>query len=256
MKAVILAGGLGTRLSEETDLRPKPMVEVGGRPILWHIMSIYAQYGVDEFVICGGYKAEVIKRYFADYRLHSSDVTFDLVSGGYEIHDHRAEPFRITVVDTGADTETGGRIKRVGRFLDDEPFLCTYGDGVGNVDIDALVRTHTASGRMVTLTAVPAPSRYGLLDISPDGSVVRFDEKPAEAMMVNGGFFVIDPAALDAIEGDESSWEHDVLPLLVSRGEVGAYRHEGFWQPMDTLRDRRYLERLWATGNAPWVKRP
>lgn len=251
MKAVILAGGLGTRLSEETALRPKPMVEIGGRPILWHIMKIYTAYGITDFVICLGYKGYVIKDFFRNYALHMSDVTMDLATGAVEIHQARAEPWRISLIDTGEHTMTGGRLKRVAHLLDDT-FCMTYGDGVGDIDIRSLVAFHKSHGRAATVTAVAPPGRFGLLELNGH-AVTGFVEKPSgEGGRVNGGFFVLEPRALDVIEGDGAMWEEQPMRQLVRAGDMEAYLHDGFWQPMDTLRDKNNLERLWGSGNAPW----
>ena len=253
MKAVILAGGLGTRISEETHLRPKPMIEIGGRPIIWHIMKTCSFHGIDDFIVCCGYRGYMIKEYFANYFLHSSDVTIDLAANSMEVHRRSADPWRVTLVDTGEDTMTGGRLKRVGDHLGDGPFLFTYGDGVSDVDLGALVDFHAAHGKLATVTAVYPPGRYGALDIDDGGAVTRFTEKPAgDGGMINGGFFVLSPAVLDLIDGDETSWEAEPLADLAAAGQLAAYRHEGFWRPMDTLRDRNHLEELWASGRAPW----
>jgi glucose-1-phosphate cytidylyltransferase len=252
MKAVILAGGYGTRLSEETAVRPKPMVEIGGRPILWHIMKIYSAYGVNDFVICCGYKASMIKEYFSTYFLHSCDVTFDLSQNRMEIHHTQAEPWRVTVVDTGEKTMTGGRVRRVRQHLGDSTFCLTYGDGVGDVDIRALIACHREAGKMATVTAVQPTGRFGILSLE-DSHVVSFQEKPhGDGAWVNGGFFVVEPATLDYIAGDETVWENEPMRTLASEGQLTAYRHSGFWQPMDTLRDKQYLENLWSSGSAPW----
>lgn len=252
MKAVILAGGLGTRLSEETQVRPKPMVEIGGMPILWHIMKIFAAHGVREFVICLGYKGYIIKEYFANYFLHMSDVTFDLQTNSLHVHEKFAEPWKVTLVDTGKDTLTGGRLKRVAQYLDDEPFFFTYGDGLGDVPIDELVRFHKSNGKLATVTAVQPPGRYGLLDI--EGDAVRgFREKPrGDGNWINGGYFVLERGVLDYIEGDETGFESEPLEALANAEQLVAFRHHGFWQPMDTLRDKTQLEELWASGQAPW----
>lgn len=253
MKAVILAGGLGTRIAEETHLKPKPMVEIGGKPILWHIMKIYSAHGVNDFIICCGYKGYVIKEYFANYFLHMSDVTFDMVHNRMEVHEQKAEPWRVTLVDTGEKTLTGGRLKRVANFLKDEEAFCfTYGDGVADVDISALIAFHKAHGKLATVTAVQPPGRYGAL--LRDGSGVHgFQEKPpGDGAWINGGFFVLNPKVIDYIEGDQSSWEGAVLVKLAQQGELQAFEHRGFWQPMDTLRDKNYLEALWESGKAPW----
>ena len=252
MKAVILAGGLGTRLGEETSVRPKPMVEVGGMPILWHIMKIYSAHGVNDFVVCLGYKGYLIKEYFANYFLHTADVTIDLRKNSTEIHEKRTEPWRITLVDTGADTQTGGRLRAVSQYLDkDEPFCFTYGDGVASVDVTAQIAFHKAHGKAATITAVSPPGRFGALEF--EGEKVRsFREKPAgDGGLINGGFFVLDPSVIDLIEHDGSVWEQQPLEQLAAAGELVAYRHDGFWQPMDTLRDKTYLEDLWRDG-APW----
>jgi len=253
MKAVILAGGLGSRLGEETSVRPKPMVEIGGMPILWHIMKIYAAAGIDEFVICLGYKGYIIKEYFANYFLHTSDVTVDLRKNSLEIHQSRSEPWRVTLVETGPATMTGGRLAAIRPFLDEsEPFCFTYGDGVADIDIQALIAFHRQHGRRATITSVAPPGRFGALEM--EGELVRaFREKPAgDGGQINGGFFVADPSVLDLIAGPETIWEQDPLERLAADGDLVAFRHEGFWQPMDTLRDKLHLEDLWATGNAPW----
>jgi glucose-1-phosphate cytidylyltransferase len=253
MKAVILAGGRGTRISEETSVRPKPMVEIGGWPILWHIMKIYAAHGVTDFVICLGYKGWQIKEYFLNYRLHASDLSIDLASGRVEVLRPSAEPWRIALVDTGEDSMTGGRLKRIAPYVVDEPAFCmTYGDGVSDVDIGALIAFHQGHGRQATVTAVTPPGRFGAL--ARDGAAVKaFIEKPAgDGGTINGGFFVLSPKVLDRIEGDAATWEAEPLQSLARDGELMAYDHRGFWQAMDTLRDRDQLERLWATGQAPW----
>jgi glucose-1-phosphate cytidylyltransferase len=255
MKVVILAGGLGTRLSEETAVKPKPMVEVGGHPILWHIMKIYAAHGLTDFVICLGYRGYAIKQYFADYVLHNSDVTFDLATNQMLVHRRYAEPWRVTLVDTGAETMTGGRLRRVREYLDkDEPFCFTYGDGVGNVDIQKLLAFHREQGRLATLTAVRPPGRFGVIALKAgENTVTRFREKPqGDGAWVNGGFFVLHPSVIDYIDGDATVWEAEPLERLAADGQLVAFRHDGFWQPMDTLRDRKLLEDLWAGGKAPW----
>jgi glucose-1-phosphate cytidylyltransferase len=255
MKAVILAGGLGTRISEETHLRPKPMIEIGGRPILWHILKCYSAHGVNKFVICCGYKGYLIKEYFANYFLHMSDVTFDMQHNQMEVHQRKAEPWRVTLVDTGEDTLTGGRLKRVASYLQAEEAFCfTYGDGVSNLDIAATIAFHHQHGRLATVTAVQPPGRYGALQM--DGEVVTgFVEKPrGDGGLINGGFFVLSPRCLDLIDGDGTSWEVEPLAQLASMNELMAFRHEGFWQPMDTLREKNLLEELWASGRAPWKK--
>ena len=253
MKAVILAGGLGTRISEETSVKPKPMVEIGGRPILWHIMKIYSAHGVNDFVICCGYKGYIIKEYFANYFLHMSDITFDMTTNHMEIHQGKAEPWRVTLVDTGDNTMTGGRLKRVAAFIDDDIFCLTYGDGVGDVDIRATVDFHKAHGRLATMTATQPPGRFGALDLE-GASVRRFLEKPHGdgGGWINGGFFVLSPKVLELIDGDDTVWERKPLEELARTGNLQAYRHTGFWQPMDTLRDRNLLEELWAVNQAPW----
>ena len=253
MKAIILAGGLGTRIAEETSLKPKPMVEIGGRPILWHIMKLYSSHGVNEFVICCGYKGYMIKEYFANYFLHMSDVTFDIENNAMEVHQRKAEPWRVTLVDTGEQTMTGGRLKRVAPYLQgDDAFCFTYGDGLADLDIGALIAFHRSHGKAATITAVQPPGRYGALAV--DGDAVRgFIEKPkGDGGWINGGFFVLSPQCLDAIAGDDTSWEVEPLARLAAQGELMAYRHTGFWQPMDTLRERNLLEDLWRSGAAPW----
>ncbi len=253
MKAVILAGGLGTRISEETHLKPKPMIEIGGRPILWHIMKIYSAHGVNEFIICCGYKGYVIKEYFQNYFLHMSDVTFDMCSNSMEVHQKHAEPWRITLVDTGAETMTAGRLKRVSDFLSEEDSFCfTYGDGVANIDITALLNFHREHGKLATVTAVQPPGRYGAL-LRNGNAVSGFQEKPpGDGAWINGGFFVLSPRVIDYIDGDNTSWESTPMETLARTGELYAFEHNGFWQPMDTLRDKINLERLWESGRAPW----
>ncbi len=252
MKAVILAGGRGTRLTEETVSRPKPMVEVGGRPLLWHICRSYAAHGITEFVICCGYKGYIIKEFFANYFLHMSNVTFDLRENRMEVHQTMAEPWRITLVDTGLDTQTGGRLKRVAEYVANEDFCCTYGDGLANVDITALVDFHRSQGRLATVTAVQPPGRFGALQIEGD-RVKTFLEKPhGDGNWINGGFFVLSPKVLDAIEGDETLFEQGPLGQLADHGELSVFLHHGFWQPVDTLRELHILEALWASGEAPW----
>jgi glucose-1-phosphate cytidylyltransferase len=254
MKAVILAGGLGTRLSEETTVRPKPMVEIGGKPILWHIMKIYSAHHINDFVICCGYKGYVIKEYFANYLLHMSDVTFDIKRDKVEIHHNNAEPWRVTLVDTGDGTGTGGRIKRVEGYLDNEAFCLTYGDGVGNINIRQLVDFHRQQNTLATLTAVQPPGRYGAFTLTSDQSKIpHFREKPkGDGAWVNGGFFVLEPAVMNYIDGDPIFWEAEPLSRLAEDGELAAYRHYGYWQSMDTLRDKNVLEELWRSGKAPW----
>lgn len=253
MKAVILAGGLGTRISEETNNRPKPMIEIGGKPILWHIMKIYSAHGVNDFVVCCGYKGYMIKEYFANYFLHMSDVTFDMSKNSMEVHQRSAEHWRVTLIDTGENTMTGGRLKRVASHVqDDEAFCFTYGDGVSDVNITDLVAFHKAQKVKATLTATFPPGRFGALDF--DGHKVNsFKEKPkGDGGMINGGFFVLSPNVLKYIDGDASIWERAPLEKLAEEGQLAAYQHSGFWQPMDTLRDKTYLEALWTAGNAPW----
>lgn len=252
MKAVILAGGLGTRISEETHLRPKPMVEVGGRPILWHILKIYAAHGINDFVICCGYKGYVIKEYFANYFLHTSDVTFDMADNSMEVHARKAEPWKVTLVDTGDSTSTGGRLKRVAPYLEGQSFCFTYGDGVADIDITALIAHHRREARWATLTAVQPPGRFGSLAFER-GRVLAFEEKPqGDGSWINGGFFVLEPEVLSTIEGDDSVWERDCLPRIAAADQLNAFQHQGFWQPMDTLRDKQLLEELWQQGRAPW----
>jgi glucose-1-phosphate cytidylyltransferase len=252
VKAVILAGGFGTRISEESAVRPKPMVEIGGKPILWHIMKIYSAHGIDEFVILSGYKGEVIKQYFATYFLNSSDITFDLAANTVETHASEVEGWRVTVVDTGEDTMTGGRLKRATRFFGDETFCLTYGDCVSDIDIGRLVRAHRSFETLATLTAIQPPGRFGTLTLDHD-NVTSFMEKPlGDGGWVNGGFFVVEPAALDYVEGDATVWEREPLQRLAREGKLGAYRHAGYWQNMDTLRDRMVLEQQWASPNPPW----
>jgi glucose-1-phosphate cytidylyltransferase len=251
VKAVILAGGLGTRISEDTGVRPKPMIEIGGKPLLWHIMKMYGVYGITEFVVALGYKGYVIKEYFANYYLHTSDVTFDMGRNAMTVHRSDAEPWLVTLVDTGEETMTGGRIKRCIPYLNGETFCCTYGDGVSDVDLSKLIASHQASDAWVTLTAVQPPGRFGALELGGD-RVTRFEEKPrGDGAWVNGGFFVIDAPALDAIEGDATTWEREPLERLAREGRVGVYRHSGFFQNLDTLRDKHTLEALWDSG-APW----
>ena len=254
MKAVILAGGLGTRLSEETHLRPKPMIEIGGMPILWHIMKTYASYGLTDFIVCAGYKSYVIKEYFANYFLHSSDVTFDLRENHTEIHFQRSEPWKVTVVDTGINTMTGGRLKRVARYLHGETFCVTYGDGLADINISQLIEFHRSHGKTATLTSVQPPGRYGALEISHNNIVKSFREKPTgDGAWINGGFFVLEPDVVSYItHGDATIWEKHPLEQLSKDGELCAYQHTGFWRPMDTLRDKLELEKLWDSGTAPW----
>lgn len=254
MKAVILAGGLGTRISEETETKPKPMIEIGGMPVLWHILKIYSVHGVNEFIICCGYKGYVIKEYFANYFLHMSDVTFDMTSNSMEVHHRYAEPWKITLVDTGLDTQTGGRLRRVASYVSNEESFCfTYGDGVGNINISELISFHQKHGKQATLTAVYPPGRFGAVDIRPNHQITSFKEKPkGDGGMINGGFFVLSPKVIRLISGDATVWEKDPLETLAQNGEMMAYQHHGFWQPMDTLRDKNYLEDLWLSGAPPW----
>ena len=253
MKAVLLAGGLGTRLSEETHLKPKPMVEIGGKPILWHIMKIYYAHGIKDFVICGGYKCEIIKEYFANYAMNTSDIVVNLQNGSIETISSKSEPWTITIVDTGPATMTGGRLKRVREFLGDETFCMTYGDGVGTVDITKLIEFHKAHGKLATLTAAAPPGRFGALEISEQSRVDSFIEKPSgDGALINAGFFVLEPGAIDYIAGDETSWEREPLNQISEAGELFAFKHRGFWQPMDTLRDKNHLEGLWNEGKAEW----
>ena len=253
MKVVILAGGLGTRISEESNLRPKPMIEIGGKPILWHIMKIYSAHGANDFVICCGYKGYVIKEYFANYFLHMSDVTFDMADNSVIVHQRKAEPWRVTLVDTGESTQTGGRLKRVAEHLKDEDAFCfTYGDGVSNLNVRSAVEFHFGHGKLATVTAVRPPGRYGAIDRQGD-AVVAFTEKPpGDGGVINGGFFVLSPAVLDLIQGDSTVWENEPLEALAKQRSLAAYFHRGFWQPMDTLRDKNHLEGIWAAGAAPW----
>jgi glucose-1-phosphate cytidylyltransferase len=253
MKAVILAGGLGTRISEETHLKPKPMIEIGGKPILWHILKTYSVYGINDFVICCGYKGYVIKEYFANYFLHMSDVTFDMVNNKMEVHQGNAEPWKVTLIDTGDDTMTGGRLKRVVEYVKNEEAFCfTYGDGVSDVNITELIAFHKSHKLKATLTAAIPPGRFGALNII-DTKVSSFMEKPrGDGAMINGGFFVLSPEVINYIKDDQTIWEREPLELLANEGHLAAYQHHGFWQPMDTLRDKLYLEELWQIGNAPW----
>jgi len=253
MKAVILAGGLGTRISEETSVRPKPMIEIGGKPVLWHIMKIYSAHGINDFIVCLGYKGYVIKEYFANYFLHMSDVTFDMAHNKMEVHQRNAESWRVTLVDTGEDTMTGGRIKRVAKYLDEgQDFCCTYGDGVGDVDITRLIQFHKDQGTLATLTATQPPGRFGALKMT-EHKISHFQEKPhGDGAWINGGFFVLSPNVIDYIADDSSIWEREPMESLAAKGQMSAYLHDGFWQPMDTLRDKNHLEDLWASGEAPW----
>ena len=253
MKAVLLAGGLGTRLSEETHLKPKPMIEIGGKPILWHIMKIYSAHGVSEFIVCCGYRGYVIKEYFANYFLHMSDVTFDMANNRMVVHQQKVEPWQVTLIDTGDETLTGGRLKRVSEHVRNEEAFCfTYGDGLADIDISAEIAFHRAHGKWATVTAVQPPGRYGALQLSHE-RVIGFSEKPrGDGGLINGGFFILSPKCLDFIEGDHSSWEVEPLVRLAREGQLMAFKHEGFWQPMDTLRDKNSLEELWESGKAPW----
>lgn len=252
MKAVILAGGLGTRLSEETHIKPKPMVEIGGKPMLWHIMKNYSSHGVHEFIICVGYKGYLIKEYFANYFLHMSDITFDIANNKMEVHQANAEPWKVTLVDTGDNTMTGGRLKRVASYLGDDDFCCTYGDGVSDVDIGKLIEFHKSHGKLATVTAVQPLGRFGSLDIADD-AITGFKEKPVgEGGWINGGFFVLSPKVLDYVADDSISWERQPMERLAREGQIFAYKHYGFWQPMDTLREKVLLEDLWSSGKAAW----
>ena len=252
MKCIILAGGFGTRISEETTLKPKPMIEIGGKPILWHILKIYSHFGINDFVICCGYKGYVIKEYFANYSLHTSDVTFDLADNTMHVHHRKTEPWRVTLVDTGDVTQTGGRIKRVASYIGNDDFCLTYGDGVGNVDVAKSIAMHKLHGKLATMTAVQPPGRFGALSLA-DGVVKDFLEKPqGDSGWINGGFFVLSPKVLELIDNDATLWEGSPLQTLAAQGELCAYEHRGFWQPMDTLRDKTLLEELWSKGAAPW----
>ena len=252
MKAVILAGGLGTRISEESHMRPKPMIEIGGKPVIWHIMKIYSAYGVNDFIICLGYMGYMIKEYFANYFLHTSDVTIDIGNDNIEVHQNSAEPWRVTLLDTGVDSMTGGRLKRVGEHLGDEDFCFTYGDGVSDVNIAELIAFHERQNTLATVTAIRRPGRFGALKLD-NGTVSGFEEKPqGDGGWINGGFFVLSPKVLEHIDGDETSWEHEPLERLAAQGQLSAFLHRGFWQPMDTLRDKTHLEELWKSGRAPW----
>ena len=252
MKAVILAGGLGTRLSEETESKPKPMVDVGGRPILWHIMKIYSAHGINDFVICLGYKGYVIKEYFANYSLHQCDVTLDIKSRSMEVHQNAAEPWKVTLIDTGLSTMTGGRLRRIARYVQDGPFCMTYGDGVSDVNIAQSIAFHKSHGKLATVTAINPPGRFGVLE-TERGRVTRMLEKPQQtSTLINGGFFVLEPEALTYVEGDSTSWEREPMERLTNDAQLMAFEHRGFWQPMDTLREKKLLEELWASGEAPW----
>ena len=252
MKAVILAGGFGTRISEESSVRPKPMVEIGGRPVLWHILKIYSAYDINDFVICLGYKGYLIKEYFANYFLHMSDVTFDMANNRMQVHQQFAEPWQVTLVDTGEETQTGGRLERVQRYVGGEDFCFTYGDGVSDVNVRDLVSYHRSRGTIATLTAAQPPGRFGALDLD-GGLITSFEEKPrGDGSLINGGFFVLSPKVFDYIEGDDTVWERGPLERLARERQLSAFVHEGFWQPMDTLRDKNLLESLWQSGRAPW----
>ena len=252
MKAVILAGGLGTRLAEETQLRPKPMVEIGGKPILWHILKIYSSYGINEFIICLGYKGYLIKEFFSNYFLHTNDVTFDIKDEKVLFHSRKSEDWKVTLIDTGELTQTGGRIARIRKFLKNETFCLTYGDGVGNINISELIKNHTKSGKLATLTAVQPPGRFGVLEL--EGSRVKsFQEKPVgDNSWISGGFFVLEPSVIDFVDGDNCIWEDRPLKILSQKNELNAFKHYGFWQPMDTLRDHRLLQKRWEEGQAAW----
>ncbi len=253
MKVVILAGGTGTRLSEETDLKPKPMIEIGGKPILWHIMKIYSHYGFNDFVVCLGYKGYIIKEYFANYFLHQSDVTIDMKNNKMEIHDCKAEPWKVTLVDTGLNTMTGGRIKRIREFIGKKTFMLTYGDGVSNVDIKKLLQFHKKQGKLATVTSVQPSGRFGAISLDNRDIVLSFQEKPkGDGAWINGGFFVLEPKIFDYIKGDETLWEREPLENLSRDRQLVAFKHRGFWQPMDTLRDKIHLENLWQSGKANW----
>ena len=254
MKAVILAGGLGSRFSEETHLKPKPMIEIGGKPILWHIMKIYSAHGINEFIICSGYKGYMIKEYFANYFLHTSDITFTMKDNDIQVHQNYAEPWKVTIVDTGEETMTGGRLKQVKDYVKGEKSFClTYGDGVGDIDISALIKLHEKQGKEATLTATRPPGRYGALSFGMDNLIAKFEEKPqGDGSWINGGFFVLHPDVFSRIADDKTSWEGEPLTSLAQDSQLSAYKHTGFWHPMDTLRDKNYLEQLWNSGNAPW----
>jgi glucose-1-phosphate cytidylyltransferase len=252
MKVVILAGGYGTRLSEETDIKPKPMVEIGDKPILWHIMKIYSAYGLNDFIICCGYKGYIIKEYFSNYYLHSSDITFDMSHNKTELHHCNSEPWRVTLIDTGLNSGTGGRLRKIKPYLEDEDFCFTYGDGVSSIDVQKLIAFHKKSKTIATVTAVLPPSRYGIL-VFDENKIAGFDEKPeGDGGWINGGFFVLSPKVIDYIEDDNTHWEHAPMKRLVAEGQLSAYQHHGFWHPMDTLRDKKSLEAMWASGKAPW----
>ena len=253
MKVVILAGGYGTRISEETDIKPKPMIEIGGKPILWHIMKIYSTYGYNDFIICCGYKGYAIKDYFLNYYNHQNDFTIDLSNGDIEMHNRNSEPWKVTLVDTGINTLTGGRVKRVKEYIGDETFMLTYGDGVSDLNIDELVKYHKKNNKLATITSVQPPGRFGALNLDTNNNVNKFIEKPAgDGAWINGGFFVLDSKVIDYITDDSTVWEQDPLKRLAAEGELSAYKHNGFWKPMDTLRDKLELENLWKSNEAPW----
>lgn len=256
MKAVILAGGLGTRISEETILKPKPMVEIGGKPILWHIMKIFSHYGINDFVICCGFKGYMIKEYFANYFLHTSDVTFNLINNSIEVHHRYSEPWVVTLVDTGDTTQTGGRLKRIKPYIENEESFCfTYGDGLSDINLSSLIKFHKTHGKLATISAVMPLGRYGCLSIDDDESVTSFIEKPrGDGAWINGGFFVLSPKCIDFIDSDLSSWEQEPILRIANQGQLKAFKHEGFWQPMDTLREKNLLETLWLENKAPWKK--
>jgi glucose-1-phosphate cytidylyltransferase len=252
MIAVILAGGMGTRISEETHLRPKPMIEIGGKPILWHIMKIYTAYGINDFIICLGYKGYIIKEFFSNYFLHMSDVTFDLEKNRLEIHTHKTEPWKVTLIDTGEGSMTGGRLKRIKKYLNNEDFCFTYGDGLSNIDLGRLIKFHRKQKTLATVTATQPPGRFGVLNVK-NNKVISFKEKPhRDSRWINGGFFVLSPKVIDYIQGDETVWENEPMEKLAREGQLSSYMHKGFWKPMDTLRDKNQLEKLWNSGKAPW----
>lgn len=253
MYAVILAGGLGTRISEETHLKPKPMIEIGGKPILWHIMKTFSNYGFNKFIICCGYKGYVIKEYFANYFLHTSDVTFKMINNEITIHDRTTEPWEVTLVDTGETTMTGGRLKRIKKYLNNEPFFFTYGDGLANISISDLLNCHKSKNKMATITAVQPPGRFGSLKIDSNSNIIGFQEKPeGDGGWINGGFFVLEPRVIEMIESDQTTWEKEPLENLAMEDQLNIFFHKGFWRPMDTLRDKEYLNKLWEKSNAPW----
>ena len=254
MKCIIFAGGLGTRISEETDLKPKPMIEIGGKPILWHIMKIYSTHGINDFIICCGYKGYLIKEYFSNYFLHHSDVTFDISKNSLKIHENTSEPWKVTLVDTGEKTMTGGRLKRVRKYVNEEESFClTYGDGLGNIDISALLAVHKKNNKLATLTATKPPGRYGVLKFGSENYISQFQEKPdGDGSWINGGFFVLKPDVIDLIDDDDSVWEEGPLKVLAKKNQLVAYKHHNFWHPMDTLRDKVMLNNLWNSGKAPW----